>query len=242
MKDQDSIFSTKDMYLMSHSANGHPFWHDRLSPTKRRKCFYNNMHLMDGIRFSSTSIPVMDPITDIPDISLVAYTDRKRVCGINEAVHFFLDDYKFRDGIWNRLEQATFELQKFDYLITPDYSFWINVPDFYNFESLFKTRFIGAYWQKCGYSVIPSASWGNLNSFRYCFEGLPSNSVIAVSGMGNQKNGDAYSRWCYGLRILEEMKSPTLIIIYGDMIDIPDIHTPIKFFPGFITKKLRKCI
>lgn len=38
------------------------------------------------------------------------------------------------------------------------------------------------------------------------------------------------------------MESPTLIIIYGDMIDIPDIHTPIKFFPGFITTKLRKSI
>ena len=42
-------------------------------------------------------------------------------------------------------------------------------------------RFVGAYWQTCGLPTIPTASWGALNSFSYCFEGLPCNSIIATS-------------------------------------------------------------
>lgn len=65
-------------------------------------------------------------------------------------------------------------------------------------------------------------------------------SVIAVSGMGNRKSEDAFKRWCYGLQRLEEAKSPILIIVYGDEVYVQGIHTPLKFIPCFIQKKLRK--
>lgn len=77
--------------------------------------------------------------------------------------------------------------------------------------------------------LFPTASWGSLNSFEYCFDGLPMNSVVAVCGMGNRKNINSYNQWCYGLRRLEEEKSPTLIMVYGEEIHVTGLHTPIKF-------------
>lgn len=77
--------------------------------------------------------------------------------------------------------------------------------------------------------LFPTASWGSLNSFEYCFDGLPMNSVVAVCGMGNRKNINSYNQWCYGLRRLEEEKSPTLIMVYGEDIQVTGLHTPIKF-------------
>jgi hypothetical protein len=66
------------------------------------------------------------------------------------------------------------------------------------------------------------------------------NSVLAVSGMGNRKSDEAFNRWCYGLRRLEEAKSPILIIIYGEEVEVQGLHTPLKFVPCFIQEKLRK--
>lgn len=80
---------------------------------------------------------------------------------------------------------------------------------------------------------------GRLGSFTYCFEGLPMYSVIAVSGMGNRRNADAFNRWCYGLRRLEEAKQPTLIIVYGEEVEVQGVHTPLQFVPCFIQERLR---
>lgn len=132
-------------------------------------------------------------------------------------------------------------MRKFDFYITPDLSLWRNVPtNFYNKKNVFRSRFVGAYWQLCGYSVIPTASWGGLESFSYCFEGLPESSVIAVSGMGNRQSADAYNRWCNGLRRLEQSKAPTLILVYGEKVDVDDFHTPLRFFPSFVSTRLKK--
>ena len=124
----------------------------------------------------------------------MSYKERAKHDGKNEALHFFLNDSEFRDAVWCNLERITYSISKFDYLYTPDFSLWRDLPtDFYNRENVYRTRFVGAYWQNCGFNVIPTASWGDLASFSYCFEGLPIHSVIAVSGMGNNKSVDAFS-------------------------------------------------
>ncbi len=236
-----SLFSIKELYIMEHTALGKSRKLAQIPKRHRRKQIYDNMHLMKDMTFTAVlRYPQMAAITNVPDLTCVPYTERNKHEGKNQAVHFFLDDYKFRDAVWCNLEQTTYCLRKFDYYFTPDLSLWKDLPtDFYNHQNIYRTRFIGAYWQKCGYNVIPTASWGGLNSFAYCFEGLPSNSIIAVSGMGNMVNEDAYNRWCYGLRRLEDAKHPISILVYGQKLDIPNLHTPVKFIPDFITTKLR---
>lgn len=61
-----------------------------------------------------------------------------------------------------------------------------------------------------------------------------------VSGMGNKADRDAYNRWCYGLRRLEQAKCPTAILVYGSEIATQGLHTPVRFIPDYITTKLRK--
>ncbi len=227
---------------MEHTPSGHSRTIAQIPKYYRRKRIYDNMHLVEYLTFTSTlRYPQMAAITDVPDFIGVPYTERNKCTGKNQAVHFFLDDYRFRNAVWRNLESTTYSLRKFDYCFTPDLSLWKDLPtDFYNQQNVFRTRFIGAYWQYCGYNVIPTASWGGLNSFVYCFEGLPSNSIIAVSGMGNMASEEAYNRWCYGLRRLEEAKHPIGLIVYGRETNIPNLHTPIKFLPDFITTRLRK--
>lgn len=242
METEKGLFSTKDMYIMEHNQNGRSRRFDHIPKQRRRKIIYENMHLIEGMTFTpNLHYPELAPYTGTTDFVSVSFEERNKHDGKNEALHFFLDDYRFRDKVWCSLEKTTISISKFEYVYTPDLSLWRDLPtDFYNRENIYRTRFIGAYWQKCGYNVIPTASWGNLSSFSYCFEGLPMHSVIAVSGMGNRKSECAFNLWCYGLRRLEESKAPILIIVYGEEVEVQGLHTPLKFVPCFIQEKLRK--
>ncbi len=227
---------------MEHTGSGVSTKIASIPPKQRRRRIYDNMHLLEGVAFTPIlRYPQLAAYNGPTDFISVPYTERKKYSGANQALHFFLDDYRFRDAVWCNLEYTTYEISKFDFFFTPDFSLWKDLPtDHYNHQNLFRTRFIGASWQKCGFSVIPTASWGDLNSFAYCFDGLPDNSIIAVSGMGNRRSPDAFNRWCYGLRRLEESKHPILILVYGEKVEVPELQTPLKFIPDFISSKLRK--
>ena len=242
METNNYLFTQKEMYLMEHHKNGQSIRFYYISKQRRRKMTYENMHLIEGLTFTTNlQYPELAPYTEATSFISVSYHERNKHDGKNEALHFFLDDYRFRNAVWYNLEKTTISIQKFDYVYTPDLSLWLDLPtDFYNRENVFRTRLIGAYWQKCGFKVIPTASWGNLSSFSYCFEGLPMHSVIAVSGMGNRKSENAFNLWCYGLRRLEEAKAPILIIVYGEEVEVQGLHTPLKFVPCFIQERLRR--
>ena len=45
----------------------------------------------------------------------------------------------------------------------------------------FRNRWCGAYWADIGLRVIPTVSWGNENTFDFCFLGIPKGSTVAVS-------------------------------------------------------------
>ena len=239
---QLELFNTKELYLIEHTTSGRSYKLDGLPEKRKRKVLYENMHLMEGMTFTTNlGFPEMRAYTGTTDFYSVPYTERKQHDGHNQALHFFIDDYRFRDAVWYNLEYTTRSISNYDFLFAPDFSQWRDLPtDFYNMENTFRSRFTGSYWQICGGNVIPTAGWGGLSSFAYCFEGLPCNSVIAVSGMGNRRNGDAFNRWRYGLRRLEEEKSPILILVYGEAVEVQGLHTPLKFIPCFISTKLRK--
>lgn len=236
------LFSKKEMYLMACKENGRLREWELIPPKARKKAICENMHLMKGMHFTVTNgFPIMEAYTSTTDFMAIPFTERNKHDGKGQALHFFLDDYRFRNAVWCNLEYTTYTISNYDIVFTPDLSLWRDLPtDFYNKEDVFRTRFIGAYWQQCGFNVIPTASWGGLNSFAYCFEGLPSHSIIAVSGMGNKKNANSFDRWCYALHRLEEEKSPIMIIVYGEDVEVQGLHTPLKFIPCFIQTRLRK--
>ena len=239
---ENSLFNRKDMYIMSHDIKGKATFLKTVN--KRRTMFrYDNLHLLDGIEFTSYSgieIPILQPYNGSLNIDFYPYTDHNKLSGENQALHFFIYDDKFRYAVWNRLEETTFKLSKFYALLTPDFTIYVDKPSFYALQATFMTRFVGAYWQQCGYNVIPTASWGNADTFDFCFKGLPKNSPIAVGGLGLKSNPGALDLWHYGLLKLEETVSPSVIIIYGDdKLVLPELDTPVIFIKDNITKNFR---
>lgn len=238
----NNIFSKTDMYLMSCTDTGKLRDMMALSPATRRKCQVNNMHLTRGIDFSEVNgFAILNSYNGSTDFPAYPYSMHNRLTGKCEALHFFEDDYKFAHATWERLEQTSYRLAKFECLFAPDFSLYVDAPIHLNKDSVYKSRFVGAFWQcTCGFNLIPTASWAGVDSFPWCFEGLPNRSVIAVCGVGVTHSSAAWELWVTGLHELERRLSPTLIVIYGGKVEVPGLHTPLQFIPDTITQFYRK--
>lgn len=234
------LFDAKETYLQSCSSSGKLLGMMKLTPKARAKAEYNNLHLLNGMRITQRyGFPILSPCTQCPDLSCVPYSSRNERGKQNYGVHFFEDDYKFGNPIWNRLDQTTYNLRNRPYLFTPDYSLYVGPLSALNISSIYKSRFEGAFWTLCGYNVIPTASWGDVDSFHYCLDGLPLNSVIAVCGTGICGNKGALELWYTGLHEVESRLHPLLIIIYGEEREIPGIKTPVKFIMPYSKSKFK---
>lgn len=66
-------------------------------------------------------------------------------------------------------------------------------------------------------NVIPTISWSDTESFEWCFDGEPVNSVVAISSVGTQKNKVAKKLFLQGYKEMERRLSPETIIFYGNI-------------------------
>lgn len=216
----------------------------KMRNVEKQNLRYENLHLSKGMTFTNPNgFPQMKPFNgEIPPFSKIyPYTMRASAEGVNCGLHFFVRDSYFANSLWNDLERKTVSLSRFDVLFTPDYSLFVNPPlPFVNKMSIYKKCFCGAFWQLCGLNVISTASYGDVNSFSYCYEGLPENGIIAI---GNEtvrmRDPASVVLWQMAVRELERQKHPTLIIIYGKRIEVPGLHTPVAYFPGYIETHFR---
>ena len=88
-----NLFSKKELYQMEHTLKGRSIRTSMILKHRRRKVIYDNMHLMDGMTFTTRhSFPQMLPYNGDTDFELVSFTDRKKHTGKNEALYFFLDE------------------------------------------------------------------------------------------------------------------------------------------------------
>lgn len=80
----------------------------------------------------------------------------------------------------------------------------------------FKNRWCGAYFQKKGIKVIPSLSWGESDTFWFCFDGIEKSSIVAVSTLGVRKEKELFMQ---GYNELLRKIQPSAIICYGKPFD-----------------------
>ncbi len=146
-------------------------------------------------------------------------TGKKTVkhCGI----HFFIDDYQFQ-RVWNQPDRHIAPLKRFQCVLTPDFSTYMDMPEAMKIYNVFRSRLIGAYWQSCGLKVIPTLQWAGPESFSYCFSGIPNNSTVAVSTVGANDNPTAELYWRLGMRYAIDRLEPEKILLYGDAIPFFD--------------------
>ena len=98
----------------------------------------------------------------------------------DRMVHFFLYDYKF-ERVWKDAEKDLERLKNYRAVLSPDFSMYKEMNPTMQLYNTFRNRWCGAYWADKGLRVVPTVSWGNENTFDFCFLGIPKGSTVAVS-------------------------------------------------------------
>lgn len=136
--------------------------------------------------------------------------------------HFYYDDYKFIEA-WRLSQKYLDKLREFKAVVSPDFSLYTDFPRALQILSCYRRQWCGAYWQSQGLDVIPDVVWGDKESFTYCFDGIPTHSVVAVSSVGvkldKEWNGERAEMFKAGYDEMLNRLKPTKILYYGDMID-----------------------
>lgn len=153
--------------------------------------------------------------TALPEgkVQLIAYSDTRSNDTLNtqKGVHFFVDDYRF-EVVYRNPRKSWSKLAQYRFILTPDYSLYADMPMWRQIESVGKSRWCGAWWQKHGMHVIPTVSWSTYPSYAFCFDGIPENSCVAVGMIGCRGNRSSFM---HGYDAMLEHIRPEAVICFG---------------------------
>lgn len=130
---------------------------------------------------------------------------------LHKGVHHFVDDTRLED-IYRHPERTLEKYARYRFVLTPDYSLFPEMPLWRQIESVGKSRWCGAWWQRKGLTVIPTIGWGLYPTFEFCFAGVEKGSIVAVSTLGCRRGR---ARFMHGYDTMLERIEPEAVICFG---------------------------
>lgn len=175
---------------------------------------YYNLQLVNASHCSGEyDMPRLDPIDHKPT-DLVGFNYAKTTTDFDVGLHFFIDDYQF-ERLWSKPEGYIELLKRFDCVLTPDFSMYMDMPLPMQQWSEYRRRALGNYWQRNGIKVIPTLSWSDERSYDFAFGGLPTSATVATSTVGVKTNEYAMKVWFDGMREAMKRLHPKRVLLYG---------------------------
>lgn len=137
-------------------------------------------------------------------------------------VHFFLPDYRFQQ-VWNNPQKYISCFSQYKGITSPDFSCYVGMPKAMQIFNVYRMAFLTAYYQRYGIKVLPSVTWGEPDTYDWCFSWIPKGSAIVCSTVGCMQNLDSTKAFLKGWERMIEVVEPSDIIIYGKAIPEMDV-------------------
>lgn len=207
---------------------------------RKRTANAYNMGLVeqDTIQGDFWQMPIITNDNYVPE-KLIGFNYAKTSEDKKVGIHFYLDDYQF-ERIWANPEKYVDVLAQYDCILSPDFSLYLNMPMPMKIWNTYRSRFIGAYYQSKGIKVIPTISWAEKETFSFCFEGIPENSIVSVSTIGVKENADALDVWVEGMEKMIEKIKPSKILVYGGQLDFNYGDIEVIYYENQVLREWKK--
>ena len=190
-----------------------------------------NAFMVGSAEFTPISdIPLCHSTATNPPAQLISYEDAKALYKkklrsgdssffVNAFIHFYIDDQKFdgkQSSIWLYPYKALDVIKHFAGIITPDFSTNVDFPDPLKRFNTYRMRAFGCWMNQLGIPTINNVRWGTIETWAYCFDGIPKSSIIAIGTVAsNLKLLSARPNFETGLYKMVKALEPHTIIIYG---------------------------
>lgn len=183
---------------------------------------YQNIQLMDFEEAGKYGIPKIEPFAgDLSDIEDCEWIGFNYALGEkhpeNKGVHFYLDDYQF-ERLWRNPERYIDLLRRFKYVLAPDFSLFSDFPVALNIYNHYRKQWLTAYYQQNGVNIIPTICWSNEDSFDWCFDGVPTGSVVTVASIGVCKSEKTKQAFAKGYEEMKRRINPSTILFFGNPV------------------------
>lgn len=178
-----------------------------------------NMDMMNRVELGNDywQMPVIKNDNYIPK-KLIGFNYAKSSKDKEVGIHFFIDDYQF-ERVWNNPSKYLEVLVDYDCILSPDFSLYMDMPMPMKIWNIYRSRFIGSFYQRYGIKVIPTISWAEEATFDFCFEGIEQGGIVAISTIGVKKNEAAFDVWRSGMNAMIERLKPQTILVYGGALE-----------------------
>lgn len=97
------------------------------------------------------------------------------------------------------------------------FSLFSDMPVAQQIWNTYRSRLVASVLQRMGLTVIPTVSWADAKSFKFCFDGIEKGGFVAVSTVGTQKSEIDRKLFSEGIKQMITVLSPRAIIIYGNL-------------------------
>lgn len=166
--------------------------------------------------FGKWEIPIIKAQDiDLSNIELISINDtRMNENSVNRmrAVHFFVDDYRF-ENTYKTPDTVIDKLRQYRMVFTPDFSTYTEMQQWRQIEGVAHSRWVGAYWQSKGITVIPTVTWSTSVSFSFCFDGIEKSSAVAIGMIGCKSSRLRFMR---GYNEMLKRIQPRAVICFGN--------------------------
>lgn len=164
-------------------------------------------------------IPEIPSVYDVPGAEFIPF-NFARTCRDPEnfGVHFFIDDYQFL-RLWNSPGVYLEMLKKFKCVFSPDFSIYTDMPKALQIYNHYRKHWLARFFAENGITVIPTISWSTPDSFSWCFDGEPKNSVAAISNVGCMRVPESRELFFLGLEEMKRRLEPSVILCYGTEVE-----------------------
>lgn len=189
-----------------------------------------NAFMLERAQYSPNDIPYCKTTALYAPRHLVSYKNAKTLYlkelrngnknfHCNSVIHFYIDDQFFdgaRNSIWTNPEELLKISAHFDGIITPDFSTYLDFPEPLKIWNTFRMRTLGVWLGDNGQSVINNVRWGPPDTWSYCFDGLPKESIYAIGTVASNLRNPFYRDiFVAGLQHMMDLLNPRSLIIYG---------------------------
>lgn len=171
--------------------------------------------------------------TELVGFNYMLTTDPRPGLGI----HFYVDDYQF-ERVWNQPQEYCEKLAAFDYVLTPDFSLYLDMPMAMKIWNIYRSRLIGQILQDMQVKVIPTLSWAEDASFQFCFDGIEPGGTVSVSTIGVKRDKDSMEVWKAGMDEAIKRLSPSAVVVYGGDIGYK-FSCKAVYFENAVTEKMK---
>lgn len=190
---------------------------------------FGEIYASDATKVGYYGFPKLKPVTIIPTGQvrsfnyLLSTSDRN-----NYWFHCFCDDYQF-NRLWTGFDFYIAYILEAKGFISSDFSMYRDYSDDKLIWNCYKNRVLDYAIQEKNANMIPTAGFGPERTWKWCFDGLPKQSTVAITTNGVLGDREAKRLFVGGLEALVDTLSPAAIVICGRYPEwIPEKYPQIK--------------